>query len=41
MFVTGECGKDATDLFSNHEQSDAKATLFAKHTVDEPRNNIL
>lgn len=41
MLVTGECGKDAIDLVSNHEQSDAKETLFAKHTVDESRNNIL
>ena len=38
MLVTGECG---IDLVSNHEQSDAKETLFAKHTVDESRNNIL
>ena len=41
MLVTGECGKDAIDLVSNHAQSDTKATLLAKHSVDESINNIL
>ena len=41
MLVTGECGKDAIDLVSNHEQSDTKATLLAKHAFDESINNIL
>ena len=41
MLVTGECGKDAIDLVSNHEQTDTKVTLLAKHALDESRNNVL
>ena len=41
MLVIGECGKNAIDLVSNHEQIYTKVTLLGKHALEEPRNNSL